>query len=230
MSKHDYDQHLRKLDHDQLDFWASKFKNKSDAISHLVVRTGIGFFTLRRILQRKREPGQSEQLALSAGTGLEIDVLFPIFDEKKESAWSSNCEVARRRFSTTIGNQNNILWKFYALMAPRYCFAFFASWSTDSLRIHGSIKRVTALPGGCEHMRSLWELSTLPKEPLLLGKADVGTFFCHVKDHERQLGKTGDECRWIVKDKTSPSKEASGDIKDLGRSRVRYARALILFF
>ena len=76
---------MRKLDRDQLNFWASRFPNESEAIANLVVGTGIGFYTLRRVFQGKREPEKAEQFALCEATGLEMDELFPISKQEKSA-------------------------------------------------------------------------------------------------------------------------------------------------
>lgn len=78
---------MRKIDLDQLKFWSTQNgPSMSKAISKLVTRTGIGFYTLRRVFQGKRDPSYSEQLALCEGTGLSMDQLFPVVENKKESA------------------------------------------------------------------------------------------------------------------------------------------------
>lgn len=75
---------MRKLDLLQLKLWAKRFKSQSDATSFLNMKTGIGFYSLRRVLQGKREPSQSEQLALTQATGLDADTLFPVCETGEE--------------------------------------------------------------------------------------------------------------------------------------------------
>jgi hypothetical protein len=77
---------MRKLDRCQLKFWATNFPSESEAIATLTVNTGIGFYTLRRVFQGKREPERAEQAVLCEGTGLDLDTLFPVCEAKKESA------------------------------------------------------------------------------------------------------------------------------------------------
>lgn len=70
----------------QLNGWASRFQSESDAIAFLTVKTGIGFYSLRRVFQGKKNPDQPEQKAICEATGLELDALFPVSEAKKESA------------------------------------------------------------------------------------------------------------------------------------------------
>lgn len=51
----------------------------------LAVETGISFFKLERMLLGKRDATKPEMMALCSATGMKIDDLFPIFDEKKEA-------------------------------------------------------------------------------------------------------------------------------------------------
>lgn len=74
---------MRKLDRDQLQLWIAT--NGVLAKENLSALSGIGFYTLRRILQNRREPKMCEQLALCHATGLKLDELFPVVENKKES-------------------------------------------------------------------------------------------------------------------------------------------------
>lgn len=78
---------MRDFDKSQLDFWASKFETVAAATTELSARTGIGFFTVRRIFQGKRTPKRSEQTAICEATGLKKDDLFPLVEKvRKRSA------------------------------------------------------------------------------------------------------------------------------------------------
>lgn len=75
---------MRKMDRDQLQLWLMNNKNGLATLSSV---TGIGVYTMRRIIQGKREPKQFEQLAIVQATGLSLDTLFPLVSEaRKESA------------------------------------------------------------------------------------------------------------------------------------------------
>jgi hypothetical protein len=76
----------RKLDRDQFNFWVSGFKSRQDAMVALSAGSGIGFFVARRIIQGKRDPKTAEQMAICKATGLDINQLFPVVENKKESA------------------------------------------------------------------------------------------------------------------------------------------------
>jgi transcriptional regulator with XRE-family HTH domain len=52
----------------------------------LAVEVGISIVKIDRMLRGKREATKPEMMALCSVTGIEIDQLFPIFDEKKQSA------------------------------------------------------------------------------------------------------------------------------------------------
>ena len=52
----------------------------------LAVETGISIVKIDRMLRGKRDATKPEMMALCSVTGFGIDQLFPIFDEKKESA------------------------------------------------------------------------------------------------------------------------------------------------
>lgn len=52
----------------------------------LAVETGISFYKIERMLLGMRDATKPEILALCSATGLTADQLFPIFDEKKQSA------------------------------------------------------------------------------------------------------------------------------------------------
>ena len=48
--------------------------------------TGIGYWTLLRILQGKREVTKTEQLALISVTGLSAEELFIVVEDDKEAS------------------------------------------------------------------------------------------------------------------------------------------------
>jgi DNA-binding phage protein len=77
---------MKKFKLDTLLNWAKRFETKSAAISFLDVKTGIGYRSLQRTLQGKREPKWSEILAISLATGLSVDDLFIDSEPKKEIA------------------------------------------------------------------------------------------------------------------------------------------------
>jgi transcriptional regulator with XRE-family HTH domain len=71
---------MRKLDLEKFLEWLSKRKS---GLAELSILTGIGFYTLRRIAQGKREPKQVEQIAIVQATGLSLDELFPVLQAEK---------------------------------------------------------------------------------------------------------------------------------------------------
>lgn len=77
---------MREFDKNQLDFWATRFETYSGAMAELSSKSGIGFYTVRRIFQGKRVPKISEQTAICDATGLKKDDLFPLVEKKKRSA------------------------------------------------------------------------------------------------------------------------------------------------
>lgn len=52
----------------------------------LAVEAGISIVKIERMLRGKRDATKPEMMALCSATKYGIDQLFPIFDEKKESA------------------------------------------------------------------------------------------------------------------------------------------------
>lgn len=69
---------------DLLKFWLSQ--QGKQAKVKLSFDTGISYDTLGRILRGDKDPTKTEQIALCEVTGLDKNELFPIVENKKESA------------------------------------------------------------------------------------------------------------------------------------------------
>lgn len=75
---------MRTINIENLKLWL--LQNGPLAKEDLASKSRIKFYTIGRIIDGKRMPNELEQTAICKATGLTIDELFPIFDEKKKSA------------------------------------------------------------------------------------------------------------------------------------------------
>lgn len=71
------------LNRDRLNFWISE--NGPRGVENLAYKTGIGFYTMRRIVRGEKEPRDPEKLALLQATGLKRDELFTLTKQEKSA-------------------------------------------------------------------------------------------------------------------------------------------------
>jgi transcriptional regulator with XRE-family HTH domain len=75
---------MRKINLNELNLW---LMNHGDlAKEDLASRARIKFHTIKRIVEGKKMPSELEQTAICKATGLSRDLLFPVVENKKESA------------------------------------------------------------------------------------------------------------------------------------------------
>lgn len=75
---------MRTINFTELNNWIAM--NGSLAKEDLASRSRIGFHTINRILRGERMPNELQQRAICKATGLKMDELFPVVENKKESA------------------------------------------------------------------------------------------------------------------------------------------------
>lgn len=79
-----YTRIMRKLNANLFNSWL--IANGELAKEDLASKSRIKFHTVRRIAMGEKMPTELEQIALCKAMEIERDQLFPIFDEKKQSA------------------------------------------------------------------------------------------------------------------------------------------------
>lgn len=75
---------MRKLNYDIMKFWLlQRGPLAKEDLCHL---TRIKYFTLDKIVRGVKNATELEQTAICKATGFKIDELFPVLENKKESA------------------------------------------------------------------------------------------------------------------------------------------------